>query len=158
MIDLLLWKGKMANDNWMTPPWVYKPLGPFDLDAAATRENTIAPRFITAEDDAFTCDWTKFAPHGSSVWCNPPYSKEAGPLSSWIDLFVSWAEFYDIIALLPADTSTKWFHKVWDNDQEGFMCRRGIFLERRVRHIDPITGKPGGSPKFGSLLLWFSRF
>lgn len=146
----------MANDEWRTPEWVWKPYGPFDLDAAATAENSLAPRFITKEMDAFETNWLDLVPRGSKVWCNPPYSKEAGPLERWAGLLYGWGTDFHIFALFPADTSTKWFHFLWD--QSWYLDRPAVgvnFLKRRVRHIDPTTGKPGGSPKFGSLIVEF---
>jgi hypothetical protein len=93
---------------------------------------------------------------GHMVWCNPPYSQAGGPLSKWVETFLYWhANGFNITALLPADTSTKWFHLLWEaSDDEGYISI--TFLDRRVRHLDPQTGKPGGSPKFGSLIAEFS--
>ena len=146
----------MANDEWRTPEWVWKPYGPFDLDAAAIAENTVAPRFITKEMNALTCDWRLVcpAPVPTKVWCNPPYSKNAGPLDRWVNKFFERRWFgFEITALLPADTSTKWFHRIWSARNEPGITIN--FSERRVRHIDPATGKPGGSPKFGSMIVEF---
>lgn len=143
----------MANDEWRTPEWVWKPYAPFDLDAAADANNTLAPKFITKEMDALTCDWRAICPSPvpTKVWCNPPYSHSAGPLARWVDRFMEgrWFGFH-IVALLPADTSTKWFHLLWNRNRPNI-----TFLQRRVRHLDPKTGKPGGSPKFGSLIVEF---
>lgn len=144
----------MANDEWRTPKWVWEPYGPFDLDAAATAENTLAPKFITKEMNAFAINWTEVCKPPAKVWCNPPYSQAAGPLSHWIDRFLMWQHPYHIIALLPADTSTKWFHSLYNMHNKTSDVKL-TFLRPRVRHIDPQTGKPGGSPKFGSLIAEF---
>lgn len=141
----------MANDEWRTPEWVWKPYGPFDLDAAATKENALAPNYITKEANALEIEWKAFMPRPCKIWCNPPYSKEAGPLDRWVEKFIyEWVHGFHITALLPADTSTNWFHKLWDLRSPRV---RPTFLKKRVRHLHPETGKPGGSPKFGSLIV-----
>lgn len=145
----------LANDEWRTPEWVYKPYGPFDLDAAATAENTLAPKFITKEDNAFYKTWDHYVPRGSKIWCNPPYSKQGGPLNAWITVFLMERNLngMHIIACLPSDTSTKWFHYLY-YEMNSFH-RKIHFLKPRVRFIDPATGKPGGSPKFGTIIVEF---
>ena len=148
----------MANgDEWRTPEWVWKPYAPFDLDAAATAENTLAPKFITKEMNALEVDWRDVVPVGSRVWCNPPYSPVGGPLLKWVETFLYWqVNGFRITALLPADTSTRWFALLWDLEEKRFVPGiEGTFLPRRIRHLDPQTGKPGGSPKFGSLIVEF---
>ena len=144
------------NDEWCTPEWVYLPYGPFDLDAAASEENHIAPRWITKEVDALTVDWTRIIPPPCRVWCNPPYSRQGGPIEKWIRRFREMQlKGYDIVALVPADTSTKWFHRVWRWARDPELGVTLKFLPRRVRFLDPETRKPGGSPKFGSLIVEF---
>ena len=72
----VLWSAK--TDEWPTD-WVVvqdwqRRLGvAFNLDVAATAENTKASRFYTAKDDALRQPWAKDA-EGGAVWCNPPYS------------------------------------------------------------------------------------
>jgi len=92
------------------------------------------------------------------VWCNPPYSQAAGPISRWVERFREMQLLgYDIVSLVPADTSTKWFHQVWRWARDPEAGVTVTFLPRRVRHLDPVTRKPGGSPKFGSLIVEFER-
>ena len=59
--------------DWQTPPEIFDPLHRefgFTIDAAATKENALLPRYWTKEDDALVQDWG-----GERVWCNPPYGK-----------------------------------------------------------------------------------
>lgn len=156
------------GDHWQTPGWVWGPW--FDrfhveLDAAASKENTLVditggskPRagFITQRLDALAFSWkTLKLTYGAAIWCNPPYSQKAGPLKRWVDKFEveSREHGYRVIALLPADTSTKWFADCLALDKD----RKAIlhYLPRRVRHVDPRTGAQGGSPKFGSVIVYF---
>lgn len=56
----LAW-GLEERDFWRTPAAVYAALsaeyGPFDLDAAATAEDALAPLYLTPEDDALSVSW-----------------------------------------------------------------------------------------------------
>jgi phage N-6-adenine-methyltransferase len=156
------------GDHWQTPAWVWAPW--FDrfhveLDAAASAENTLVdivggskPRagFISEKVDALSFEWTKLKlSPGAAIWVNPPYSQKAGPLKRWVEKFEHEAHEhgYRVIALLPADTSTQWFSYCLALDRD----RRALlhYLPRRVRHVDPRTGELGGSPKFGSVIVYF---
>lgn len=61
------------RDDWETPQKLFDYLDgffKFEVDAAATKENTKCRGFFCEESDALTQEW-----HGHSIWCNPPYSK-----------------------------------------------------------------------------------
>ena len=63
----------MSHDNWRTPPALFAALSSefkFDLDAAATPENTLCERFITADEDALVTPWDAY----NDVFVNPPYT------------------------------------------------------------------------------------
>ena len=77
---------------------------------------------------------------------NPPYSRGN------IDKFCKKAyeesqKGCTVVGLLPGDCSTKWFHNYVMKAHE---IR---FLSRRVRFINPETGKQAGSPTFGSIVV-----
>ena len=94
------------SDEWATPQDLYDQLNEefhFELDCAATAENTKCPRYLS---DALNVPWA------ATNWLNPPYSlcKE----------FVAkaFAECYSghtTVLLLPSRTDTRWWHDfVWD--------------------------------------------
>jgi phage N-6-adenine-methyltransferase len=152
-----------CGDEWSTPEQIWKPwhdLLRFRLDAAASKENAIVSPFLTKEIDALKVAWREYAPAGAAVWVNPPYSQAGGPLAKWIRKF--WEESRNnglvIVALLPSDTSTIWFGQIFDRERNIWIpgCR-GTFLARRIKHVDPKTGKSLGSPKFGSIAVLFDR-
>lgn len=103
----------MTSDEWRTPPEVFAALsalyGPFDVDAACTRENQMCPTGWTREDNPASDEWTWTA---GRVWCNPPYSKpnlskflrrgRAAVLSRSASL---------VCFLVPASTSAGWWHR-----------------------------------------------
>jgi phage N-6-adenine-methyltransferase len=61
--------------EWSTPTahfakWEAE-FGPFDLDPAATAENTKAKVYFTRETDGLAQDWSPY----KRIWLNPPYQK-----------------------------------------------------------------------------------
>ena len=61
------------KQDWQTPPSVFEPLHRefgFTIDAAASSENALLPRYWNEENDAIKQDWS-----GERIWCNPPYGR-----------------------------------------------------------------------------------
>ncbi len=136
----------MPNDNYTTPPEIFGPLNDvfhFKYDIAAAPDNHLCAKYYTKEDDALSIRW----PTDGTIYCNPPYSKEGGPLIEWIKKALRESmEGATSVLLLPADTSTKWFHD--------HVLGSGVpykFSRRRIRFI--LKGVRQGSPKFGSLVV-----
>lgn len=84
----------------------------FDLDAAATRENALAPGYFTKEDDALKQEWYQdYGEDGccKTIFLNPPYGRGV------IEAFVKkafWESRYGatVVCLLPL-SGAKWFKK-----------------------------------------------
>ena len=125
--------------DWRTPQDFFDLLHKefqFTVDAAATPENAMLPRYWTKADDALTQDWS-----GERVWCNPPYGAEARP-------FIEKAAMYEAeiaVLLVPARPDTA----VW---QEVIfpMAREIRFVRGRLR----FEGAPHSAP-FPSAVLVF---
>jgi len=136
-----------VNDEWETPDWLFQALHAefrFTIDAAASRTNHKLPRYWTARDDALQQSWA-----GERIWLNPPYSR--GQIERWLAKVRKEVDAPSpaqlVVALLPADTSTQYFHRSIAQADEV------RFLEGRVRFV----GAPG-APKFGSLIaIWQGR-
>lgn len=95
----------MGKDEWLTPPWIVKSLGPFNLDPCSpiNRPWDTAERHYNINDNGLACPWL------GRVWCNPPYGRETG---KWLSKL---AEHGEGIALIFARTETKmFFDHVWD--------------------------------------------
>ena len=116
--------------DWQTPPELFEPLHAefgFTLDAAASAENALLPRYWTAEDDALTQDWT-----GERVYCNPPYGR------SGHRFIRKAAERRAAVAVLlvPARPDTAAWHE----------CVLGVaeirFIRGRVRFVGAQHGAP----------------
>lgn len=127
------------SDTWLTPPWVYRALGAFDLDPCAQPTNPTAKKLIVLPDDGLAANWE------GRVWCNPPY----GPATKvWLDRMVDHGHG---TALVLSRTDTKWFHKTIARAQA---C---LFLEGRLKHLKPGLVEPknkSGAP-CGSVLIAF---
>ena len=90
--------------GWQTPPNVFLPLHSefdFTVDAAASHENALLPRYWTEETNGLAQDWT-----GERVWCNPPYGRMQ---DAWV---AKAAEALAEVAvlLIPARTDTARWH------------------------------------------------
>ena len=91
--------------DWLTPPYIIKVLGPFDLDPCASVDQPwrTADTQWTIEDNGLGQAWNGF------VWLNPPYGPEAG---NW--LWYMGKEHNHGIALIFARTETKMFtDSIW---------------------------------------------
>jgi len=98
----------MERDDWWTPDWLFDELnekyGPFTLDAAASANNTKCVEYLSTEEDGRSTPWF------GRVWCNPPYNK----LIEWVrhayeETQSGRCELACLV--LPAQTSTQWFHE-----------------------------------------------
>lgn len=94
------------KEEWLTPPYLLKLLGKFDLDPCACsgrRPWDTAANHITLPDDGLKKPWQ------GRVWLNPPYGKKT---EEWI---ARLADHGDGIALIFARTETAFFFEsIWD--------------------------------------------
>ena len=142
----------MISDEQETPQELFDKLneefGPFDLDACATSLNAKTRRFLTSDTNAMLLEeW-----QGSRIWINPPYSKRSAKTNSygiqaWVAKAMQQAYTYNklVVMLLPADTSTKWFHDLVVPHATEYR-----FLRGRAK----FNGVKNGA-KFGSLVAVF---
>jgi site-specific DNA-methyltransferase (adenine-specific) len=145
----------MANDCWETPQYIFDWLDEefdFDIDLAADESNTKCNHYLDKFWDSLKVDWsTSYLDCLSKdrnrpvCWLNPPYSD---PLP-WVKKAYEESQYgATIVCLLPADTSTKWFHD-WVYGKAEIRFIRG-----RVRFVDPTTGKvTKDPPKSGSMIV-----
>jgi len=100
-----------ATGEWATPQDYFDRVNAefgFELDAAATRENTKCKDYLSAtEVDALNTEWTKWG--HKSIWCNPPYGRGLG---KWFEQArAAQRDGATVVLLVPARTDTKWFHE-----------------------------------------------
>lgn len=139
---------EIPSDQWCTPAWVLdlvRRLGPIELDPCGNARSIVGARRefrLERGEDGLARRWGGGA--GLLVFTNPPYSR--GNLGRWMaKCREEAADGAEVIALVPADTSTRWWH------EEVRRAAAFSLLKRRVRFL----GAVNGSPKFGSALVYW---
>ena len=133
-------KPYIASSNsveWSTPKWLFDELNlefGFTLDVCASLDNAKCDRFFSIKDNGLEQSWKN-----EDIWMNPPYGTE---ITKWIKkAHYQQHKANVIVALLPARTSTKWFHKYIYHRTE---IR---FLKGRLKFSN------SGSAPFGSMIV-----
>lgn len=101
-------KPAVSKDDWATPRSLIKFIRRyfnvrFGIDAAATKENSVAPQFYK---DALNVDWSKRK--DKVHWLNPPFSQKDLFLEK---VYLEYCKGVTIWMLLPASTGALWFKK-----------------------------------------------
>lgn len=111
----------LSND-WITPEWVIKALGPFDLDpcASAVQPWRTARRMISPPNDGLAKRWR------GRVWMNSPYGQK---LKMWIERL---ADHGNGIALVPGRTEVEsWFWPfIWERATAILFFRGRLYFHR----------------------------
>lgn len=98
------------TDQWATPQKFFDELNEefkFTLDPCADENNRKCEKFFKKEQDGLKQSWA-----GEIVFCNPPYGRKETPL--WVKKCFEEVHAGGcpcVVALLPARTDTRWFHK-----------------------------------------------
>ena len=122
-----------GREEWLTPPYIIKALGAFDLDPCApiTRLFDTAKRHYTINDDGLSQPWE------GRVWLNPPYGDQT---TRWVQRL---SEHGNGVALIFARTETSTFFPwVWER------ASAVLFLRGRVKfyNVDGTQGGTAGAP------------
>lgn len=129
---------KSDKHDWQTPPEVFGPLHEefgFTLDAAASAENALLPRFWSLAENALLQDWS-----GERIWCNPPYGR--GQIAFIRKAAERKAEI--AVLLIPARPDTAAWH-------DYILPTAEIrFLRGRIRFV----GAPYPAPFPSALAIW----
>jgi len=92
-----------AKQTWETPKELFDKLNKvfyFNLDAAASKENTLCEYFYTEEDNALLQEWN------FRTWVNPPYGRG---IIKWVKkAYEESLKCKQIVMLIPARTDTKY--------------------------------------------------
>lgn len=106
----------------------------FTLDVCATAQNACLDRYLDAEIDGLTYDWT-----GEVCWMNPPYGRTIG---AWVAKAARSGT--RVVCLLPARTDTRWWHDfIWDETTNA--PRPGVqlrLIRGRLRFGNAKSGAP----------------
>lgn len=102
------------EDEWLTHPSIWQPLGPFDLDPCASivRPWEIAPKCYTVSDNGLRQAWE------GRTWVNPPFNRYKRP--HWMK---KAAEHGNGLLMIPGATETDAFYKfVWEHPNAKAVC------------------------------------
>lgn len=128
-----------VKQDWATPDELFERLNriyQFDLDAAASRENTRCATYFDECTDGLAQSW-----EGRRVWCNPPYGRTIGQWTAKAASESARAAF--IVMLVPARTDTAWWHRATAD-------ARVEYLRGRLR----FKGANSSAPFPSALLYW----
>ncbi|HAU9627121.1 TPA: DNA methylase [Escherichia coli] len=119
---ILIGKHHGGSDDWRTPFLLFKNLHRefgFTLDGAATKHDTLLPRFT---DDIHNQSWD-----GERVFCNPPYSDTK-------TFLVKASEADLAVFLIPYRPQTiYWLKHIFTNP----LCHEIRILHRAVKYLPP---------------------
>jgi site-specific DNA-methyltransferase (adenine-specific) len=118
-------RNEKSSDLWETPLDFFEPLNRefhFTLDACASHENHLLPKYFTIETNGLIQSW-----EGECVFINPPFST----FSAWIEkaYFESKKNDITIVMIIPSRTDTKaWHNFAMKANQIRFCIPRVNFL------------------------------
>lgn len=112
---------RMGHDEWLTPPYILKALGDFDLDPCSPikRPWPTAAQHFTKLDDGLSQPWC------GRAFVNPPYGLKIG---DWLS---RCAEHGNVTALIFARTETHaWVKHVWGKAHSILFLWGRVFFHR----------------------------
>jgi phage N-6-adenine-methyltransferase len=114
-----------------TPPDIWNSLNSefnFTLDACASDENHLLPKYYTKDNSCLHKDWS-----GEVVYCHPMFDIYIGKFVE--KCYEERLKGTTSVMLIPASTHTRYFHKfIWDSTTQS--TRDGIkirFLEKPIK-------------------------
>lgn len=131
------------RDDWQTPKWLFRLLHEkyqFTIDAAASSQNTLMPRFWCEAEDGLAQSWA-----GERVFWNPPFSRKL----SWAKKAAERQAALSV-GILPATLDQQWMHRyVLDAGAEVFVPKG------RVSFVPP-PGVIASTPRFATLIVVYA--
>ncbi len=130
------------SEVWLTPPYILKALGNFDLDPCAAIDQPwpTAAQHYTVRDDGLSQPW-----HGR-VWLNPPYGRKT---AYWMKRLAAHGNG---TALIFARTeTTMFFESIWDR------AASLLFLEGRINFHFPNGQKAPANSGAPSVLVAYGE-
>ena len=147
------------KNSWRTDPEVFNALDiefNFQMDAAASDENHLVPKYLTKEDDALNADWYTELSWSSlgddrkinyTVWVNPPYGR--GMIEKFMQKAIEQKhKGVTTVMLVPATLDAQWLPV---ND----ISEIRIITGGRLSFYHPINNKKVNGNTKGSMLVIF---
>jgi phage N-6-adenine-methyltransferase len=141
------------KNDMRTPKIVFDAVnerfGPFTLDAAASKENTLVDTFYDEKTNALEQKWT------GRVWCNPPYSRESAGIKPFVekawDAVRSGAAEVVVLLIRPLSCDTRYWHKTIFPHASHLVFIRGRLDFTGPYHV------ANGTSRWPSILVIFSQ-
>jgi len=140
--------------DWCTPPEILKYVYEFFpdgvmLDPCSNDASLVVASHAmdgSAGKDGLTANWYDMVGYhqDSGVFVNPPYGKTT--MAPWINKIVKESDDLEILALIPARTSNKWWMTIADT--EAHVC----FVQQRITFVGAKSGAP-----FPSAMVYWGR-
>lgn len=144
------------HDDWQTPDSIFDPLNAifqFNVDAAASPDNTKCGEFFTEEMDALNHDWCFRFGRRTVVWCNPPYKD----LAPWVQKAHDEAcRGATVVMLIPNSRGRGWYKGIIIPAKQKGYCRTYSYGPGRISFVDPHPGAKRSNPKQDNLLVVFT--
>lgn len=133
-----------SNTTWETPQAFFDALNEefkFTLDPCCVPETVKCKKYYTPKENGLLQDWSN-----EHVFVNPPYGRE---IVQWVKkAHMEARKGTLIVILLPARTSTRWFHDwIYGYSEIRLIKGRMNFL---------LNNKENGSAPFPSMLVIFN--
>lgn len=148
----------IVRDLWSTPSevvaWMESEYGDYDIDAAASKENSVCEKFYSKETNCLKRWWGS----NKHIWLNPPYSN----ITPFVKKAIEQMEHNNQIdILLPCDTSTGWFYEAQQKAAEIIWITGEVYQEDgteysrtgRLAFTSALTGKPVQGNNKGSVIF-----
>ncbi|URC25748.1 DNA adenine methyltransferase [Escherichia phage EC147] len=148
----------VVRDLWSTPSevvtWMESEYGDYDIDAAASKENSVCEKFYSKETNCLKRWWGS----NKHIWLNPPYSN----ITPFVKKAIEQMEHNNQIdILLPCDTSTGWFYEAQQKAAEIIWITGEVYQEEgteysrtgRLAFTSALTGKPVQGNNKGSVIF-----
>ena len=129
-------------DTWSTPQWLFDQLNEefkFTTDVCASKKNAKCEKYYSRRKNGLKQQWK------GVCFCNPPYGYPE--IVKWMEKALeSSKQGATVVCLVPASTSTRWWHN--------FSMQGEIrFIKGKVRFV--IDGKDNKPAPFHSVLIVF---
>ena len=132
------------KDLWQTPVEIFKALNDefgFTVDVCASKDNRLCFRYYSEGKSALENEWSDGA-----HFMNPPYSQTERFLNRASEQ--AKKNNIDVVALVNANTDTKWFAEAVKSANEVRL------LTGRIGFIKASGGKSNGNTKGQCLIIW----
>lgn len=145
-----------GKDDWETPQNLFDQLNKkynFTLDPCCTKENAKTKKYYTIKENGLLQNW-----EGENVFVNPPYSKQ-GKQDEWVKKCYeeSLKPNTLVVALLPARTDTKRFHKYILGKAEIIRIEGRLMFEINGKPILGKNNKPQPAPFPSMICIWNNK-